>query len=796
MKFRKIALRSVTIFIALLAMLSAAAFLWLRTSLPVYSGIQALNGLDAKVDIVFDRNAVPHIRASTTNDAYRALGYVHARDRLFQMDFMRRLGAGRLSEVVGRPTLGLDRTMRTLGLHRLATETYKRLPSDAQSALDSYAEGVNAFLESRSGALPPEFVLLRYAPDQWTPPDSLVWGRLMAMRLTGNWRTEALRAALAERLSPEQLNDLWPDAAAEAPPTLAAAIPTSDFARVMDRLLQDVPPWLKQRSASNSWVLSGNRTTTGQPLLANDPHLGFRAPGLWYLAQIETPDLKVTGATVPGVPFHILGHNGHVAWAFTTTDSDTQDLFLERRSDGNPDAYDTPAGPRKFEARTEEIGVRGQPPEPITIRSSRNGPIISDVYRQLRRSIDKKYDVALASAGLRADDLTPLALMRLNRSRNWDEFVAALENFHAPQQNISYADRDGNIGLYAPGRIPVRKRGQGKTPSPGWSNTHGWQGFVPYENLPRAFNPPSGALINANHRLVPKNYPWFLTDEWSAPYRAIRLHDLLSRDKPQSVEMSGRVQNDNVSLAAKELLPLLLRELGPRTGTSGEIVTALSAWDGTMSRRRPEPLIFSMWLAETNKALYADELGPLFSRYYGQRPRTVVHMLTRKQRWCDNVDTPPTESCRDVVSGAFDKAISRLTELYGDDFRSWTWGTAHEATFKHPLFGRIPVLRSVADIRIESDGGAYTVNRAQPRLTDPNNPFASVHGPGYRAVYDLANLDASLFATATGQSGNLLSRYYANNTEAWRDGKFINIPQSREDAVKGAIGVLTLTPVP
>lgn len=752
--------------------------------------------LDAGVEVIFDQNAVPHIRASTLNDAYRALGYVHARDRLFQMDFMRRLGAGRLSEVVGRPTLGLDRTMRTLGLYRLAQETFKRLPPEARSGLQAYAEGVNAFLQSRAGALPPEFVVLRYTPDQWYPADSLVWGRLMAMRLTGNWRTETLRAALAQRLSPAQINDLWPDAALEAPPTLTKALLRRDVARIMDHLVEDVPAWLRQISASNSWVLSGTRTSTGRPLMANDPHLGFRAPGLWYLARVETPSLSLTGATVPGVPFHILGHNGHIAWSFTTTDSDTQDLFLERKVGGSPNSYETPRGPLAYETRTEKIAVRGQSPEMLTIRMSRHGPVISDVNKSLRRTTDKKFDVALAAAGLRTDDLTPLALMQLNRAKSWDEFIAALQNFHAPQQNISFADKSGNIGLYAPGRVPVRKSGQGKVPSPGWSGTHDWQGFIPYAVLPRAYNPESGAVINANHRLVSRSYPWFLTDDWSAPYRARRLHDLLSPDETQSAERSMRIQTDNLSLAAKELLPIFLKKLTSRTGSEKGIVETLSAWDGTMARGRTEPLIFSVWLSEVNKALYADELGPLFPRYYGQRPRAVAHMLTGKQIWCDNVDTSGIENCGDVVSGAFVAAVTSLTNTYGKDFRTWRWGKAHEATFKHPLFGRIPVLRSLADIRIESDGGAYTVNRAQPRLSNPGAPFTSIHGPGYRAIYDLADLDSSLFATATGQSGNMLSAYYSDNTEAWRDGEYIKIPQAREDAVKGAIGILTLTPAP
>ncbi|NBP73676.1 MAG: penicillin acylase family protein, partial [Alphaproteobacteria bacterium] len=346
-----------------------------------------------------------------------------------------RLGAGRLSEVVGRPTYRLDRAMRTLGLYRLAQETYNRLPEDTQSALDAYAEGVNAFLATRSGTLPPEFVMLRYAPEEWKPADSLVWGRLMAMRLTGNWRTEALRAALSKRLSPEQISDLWPKSTIDVPPTLATArIP--DFANIMHNLLDGLPAWLRQISASNSWVVSGNRTATDKPLMANDPHLGFRAPGLWYLARVEAPGLNVTGATAPGVPFHILGHNGHIAWSFTTTDSDTQDLYLERRTRGNQDTYDTPAGPRKYAVRMEEIVVRDQPRETVKIRASRHGPIISDVYPRLRQSTAERYDVALAAAGLRADDLTPLALMRLNRAKNWDEFTGALQSFHASAKHV------------------------------------------------------------------------------------------------------------------------------------------------------------------------------------------------------------------------------------------------------------------------------------------------------------------------------------------------------------------------
>ena len=617
----------------------------------------------------------------------------------------------------------------------------------------------------------------------------------MAMRLTGNWRTEALRAALSEKFSPAQMNDLWPaDASMEAPATLAASTAAVDVASVMQGVLNGIAPWFRQVSASNSWALNATRTETGGALLANDPHLGFRAPGLWYLARIEVPGLKVTGATAPGVPFHVLGHNGEIAWAFTTTDSDTQDLFLERKTSGRPDTYDTPSGPRKYDIRVEEIAIRGDKSETVTIRASRHGPIVSDAYKRLRRSTGEKFDVALAAAGLRADDLTPLALMQLNRSKNWGEFKAALRFFHAPQQNISYADTSGNIGLYAPGRVPIRLTGKGKLPSPGWTGSHGWRGFVPFDELPQMFNPPSGALINANHRLVPTNYPWFLTDDWSAPYRANRLYTVLAPGTSQSLATSAAHQNDNLSLAARHLVPVFLANLDPQSGKAAAIAARLGKWSGLMSRDAPEPLIFSMWLAEINKALYADELGTLFPAYYGQRPRAVAHMLTRRRGWCDNIRTPEEETCENIVTSAFGTAIAALSQEYGNDFEDWRWGEAHKATFAHPLFGRIPGLRRVSDIRIESDGGAYTVNRAQPKISDSRNPFASIHGPGYRAIYDLADLDRSLFAIATGQSGNMLSGYYADQTEPWRDGRYIKIPQSREDAVKGAIGVLKLVP--
>ena len=797
-KFRKLAIGIGLFAVLPVVFLAVAGILWLRTSLPGLSENFAMPGIAAPIEVIHDRNGIPHIVAGSADDAYRALGFVHARDRLFQMDFMRRLGAGRLSEVVGRPTLRLDKTMRTLGLYRLAAETVNRLPPDARAALDAYAGGVNAYMTVRAGALPPEFVALRYRPEQWTPADSLVWGRLMAIRLTGNWRTEALRAALARRLTPDQIADLWPTGKNAAPTTLAEADPVTDLptdiSRLAEQVLMNMPDWLHQVSASNSWLVSGAGTRSGKPVLANDPHLGYRAPGLWYLARISAPGLNVTGATVPGVPFHILGHNGRIAWGFTTTDSDTQDLFVERVDPRRPAHYLTPTGSVPFTSRQETVRIKGAPAESFTVRSTRHGPVISDIYGSLADLAGEEHVIALAATSLRADDMTALALHRFNTAQDWPAFRAAARNFHAPQQNISYADTDGNIGFIAPGRVPVRRTGQGRRPVPGWTGTFDWTGFIPFDALPQTYNPASGTIVNANHRIVPDSYEWYLTDDWAAPYRARRIHTLLDRDTPHTVALSTRIQTDALSLSARDLVPVLLKNLDAGTEMRRDMAARLRAWDGRMSREAAAPLIYSAWLAAINRMLYADELGPLFPQYFGLRPRVVLNMLTARPAWCDDVTTKATESCREIVSRALDSAGLSLADKYGSDMADWRWGKAHQAVFSHPLFGRIPVIKLLSDIRIEADGGPYTVNRAQSRIGDTKSPFASVHGPGYRAVYDLADLANSRFATATGQSGNPLSPFYANTTRDWRDGIYIKIPQTREDAIKGTMGITRLTP--
>ena len=724
-----------------------------------------------------DADGIVTIRAETERDAAAALGYVHAQDRLFQMDIMRRGGAGRLSEVLGAGTLRLDRFMRTLGLYRVAEANLAHVSPDLRRLVEAYAAGVNAYIDDPGGPLPPEFVLLGYRPERWRPADSVVWGRVMALRLSGNWTDEILRARLARRLSAAQVNALWPDYPDDAPVAL------DDVAGLLrghrlERFAGLLPPDLAPQDASNSWVLAGTRTASGLPILANDPHLTLDAPGVWYLARIETPELTLAGATAPGMPYMVAGHNGHIAWGFTTTHSDTQDLFIERLAADNPGQYLTPDGPRPFETREETFEVRGEEPVRVTLRATRHGPVVSDLLGEgdgAGALLAPDTVVALAWPALRDDDRSGEALYRINRARSWDDFTAAVRDWHSPQQNIVYADRQGSIGFAAPARVPIRRRGDGRTPVPGWSGEFDWTGFIPFDELPIAVDPPDGDIVAANNRIVPDGYPHLLTAYWPDHYRARRIEEFLAGGRGQAhrVEDSMAMQLDVVSMAARELLPHLLRA-PVETDRAREALDVLADWDGGMHRDSAAPVIFYAWLMELNRALIADELGPDFAEFRGAGAARLARLLTDGQEWCDDVTTDDTETCGEQLVAALEAALNRLSLRHARPASRLRWGEDHVVRFRHRLLGRIPVIGRLFEIRVESGGGSYTLNRGGVSLNE-NSLFENRHGPGYRAVYDLADLDNSRFMIATGQSGNPLSPLYGNLVERWRDGEYLKL---------------------
>ena len=758
---------------------AAGAYLFLRQSLPRTEGEVPLAGISRPIEILRDAYGIPHIFAASIEDAHFALGYVHAQDRLWQMEMSRRVAAGRLSEILGPGALESDRFLRTLGVRRVAQANLAHYDADTRRLLDAYAAGVNAFIAD-SPVLPPEFWLTRSSPEPWSAADSVAWVKMMAWDLGTNWRSELLRMQLAKTLPMARIHEFLPPYPGDPVPEIADL-------RQLYAGIEKQPVGVSflenpdTTSGSNSWAVSGARSASGKPLLANDPHLGLHAPSVWYFAHLHAPGIEAIGATLPGVPAILIGRNPRIAWGLTNTVSDVQDLYLERLD-------------ARFTQREELIKVRGAPDETLTVRASRHGPVISDVLRAALDAAPRGHAVALAWTALAEDDLSMQAILRVAQARDWREFGATLRDLHAPQQNVIYADVEGNIGFIAAGRVPLRKAAndlKGLAPAPGWDARYDWAGYVPYDELPRAFNPPGGSIVNANHKIVPPGYPHHISYEWQSPYRARRIEELLGR-QAHALESFSRIQMDVVSLAAKELLPLLLKTK-PIDESSNDALKMLAAWDGSMSAERAEPLIFVAWWRELARALYADELGAAFNANWSPRAAFTAAALGAQSRWCDDVRTKRVESCAEIQADALQAALAELRSRYGDP-AGWKWGEAHAARHRHRPLTRKPLLAPFFDFAVPTPGDTYTVNVGRNDFSDRAEPFANHHGVSLRMLCDLGDREESLFIHSGGQSGNPLSRHYKSFSAAWARGEYVPMISERSRLEAAGVHLLVLTP--
>jgi len=768
------------IFVVFLA-LAAGAYLHLRRSLPQVDGEIVLAGPEAPVEILRDPHGIPHIFARSIADASFALGFVHAQDRLWQMETSRRLASGRVAEIAGPAALPIDRLMRTLGLRRVAAANLARYDAETRRWLDAYAAGVNAFLTGKP-VLPPEFLLAGVEPEPWSALDSVVWTKVMALDLGGNWRGEMLRMHLASSLPLERVGEFLPPYPGDKP------LAIRDFRGLYEGIsMPPSPGW--PPGASNAWAVSGERSASGKPLLANDPHLRLTAPPVWYFAHLSAPGLDVIGATLPGVPGVIIGRNRRLAWGFTNTGTDVQDLYVERvLPDGR---YLTPDGPREFTVVRERIAVKGQADEEIEVRISRHGPVIS------RESAE--HVLALAWTALQEDDRSGHAILRVARAHDWPSFLAAARDYQAPMQTIAYADVDGNIGFASIGRVPVRKPAndlRGLAPAPGWDARYDWAGWIPFDELPRVFNPRDGMVVNANHKTLPPGYRHFITSEWQSPYRANRIGALLAATPKHSKESFARMQMDAVSPAVRELLPRLLATPA-KSERARDALKRLAAWDATMAADRPEPLIVIAWWRELSRGLYGDELGAAFNATWGMRAPFVASALTARggaARWCDDTRTERVETCDDILAEALERALDDLARRYGANPDRWRWGEAHFAWSQHRPFSRVRWLAPFFEIRVPVPGDAYTVNVGQTDFNDAFEPYASRHAASLRAVYDLADLEGSLFIHSAGQSGNPLSRHYRDLSALWARGEYVPMLTERKRIEALGAQRLLLTP--
>lgn len=775
-------LRFLLAVLALLLLAGLAGYFILRSSLPVTGGNIEVPRLQQELTITRDSYGVPHIQAASLHDAYFGLGFVHAQDRLWQMEFQRRVGSGRLAEAVGEPGLATDRFIRTLGVRQAAEAAVGSLDPSGLAALQAYADGVNAYLNTRRGLLPPEFLLLGIEPEPWTPADTVSWAKMMAWDMAGNQSRELQAALLQARLGDAALADLYPAPARAWTPTIPGSWTPEDPVEPdgfddlpgiigsfdLAGLIAALPAPLPEGSGSNAWVVSGDHTASGMPLLANDPHLGLNTPSLFYLVRMSAPGLEVVGGSLPGTPAVLLGRNENIAWGFTNTGTDVQDIFIERTMEaGDTGAYETPDGFEDFTIRNEVIKVKGREDVLLRVRETRHGPVISDLAGDAGRVVDimgadgNTYVLALSWTALDPVDRTAQAAVQLNLARNWDEFNEALEDFHNPQQNIMYADIQGNIGLVVPGRVPIRAGGTGLLPAPGWTGEFDWTGWVPYDELPRVLNPEGGMLVQANQPPVPDDYPHHISSSWADPYRTDRILELLAQTGNHTPATFARMQLDQKSLMALDFLPWFL-STRPETAGAASAQSLLLNWDGTMSPDAAQPLIMATWLRELQTGLLRQPLGPeLFGSYAGKRAPFLERVLNGENvhPWCAG------EGCAAERSAALTRAVDWLQEQLGSDMRQWRWDSLHVARQDHQVMGGTKLAR-LFNLSVPTGGDAYTVSAAS--FSDFGSPYDQTHGAAFRSISDLSGPHGTM-VQSTGQSGIALSPHYRDQQQLWLD---------------------------
>lgn len=733
----------------------SGAWIYLRTSLPKTNGSVSLIGIDGQVEIVRDPNGVPHIFASTDHDAYFALGYVHAQDRIWQMEFQRRTGAGRLSEILGEATLDVDKFLRTLGTYRAARSAWSSLSIQSQSIVDAYVAGINAWLDE-GHTLPPEFLILGVEPDQWTAYDVIVWSKMMMWDLGGNWENELLRGLLMSAVGEERAGELMPGY-----PQSASTIISADSASSLlgvSSFLRDNLQMGGLDVGSNSWVVGGSLTDSGMPMLANDPHLGARIPSIWYLVELQGGNFHATGATLPGLPIVAVGHNDDIAWGMTNLGPDVQDLYIERINPENPNQYEVDGVWKDMIIVEEKIVIKDEV-EPLlyAARSTRHGPLISDVTGRAVTPL------ALRWTALEQGDTTAEAFLNIVYASNWSEFSEALRDYVAPGQNIVYADREGNIGYRASGRIPVRARGSGTVPVPGWQSEYEWEGWIPFEDLPYVLNPDTGYIVTANNRVVPDDYPYFISSDWAPPYRAERAEELIEQitagDLTISMDDMAGIQSDQMSRQVSELLPLLLAVV-PNDDGQAVALEYLRAWDGDMDAEEVAPTVYSAWFHQLGLVIFEDDLrGDVYEQFADRMHASFLTdvVADNDNPWCDNVVTVPHENCADAAEEAMTRALDVLETKLGNNMEGWQWGEVHEIIYSHNPFSEVGFLRPFFQRQIGNGGGPYTLNVGPYELSEP---YEQTYVSSYRQIVDLSEWNSSLFMHTTGQSGNIFSKHY------------------------------------
>jgi penicillin amidase len=778
---------------------------WINRSLPPLDGRIPLAGLSAPVEVRFDSFAVPHVFAGSDADAWRAVGYLQARDRLWQMELYRRAASGRLSELLGEPTIPIDQRFLTLGLRLAAEREWARTPGPIRTAFDSYAAGVNAAMSVPRGQLPLEHQLLSVMPEPWTPIDSLAISKLFAWRLGENHRAELLRYALVGEIG-ERALELFALPAEWAPEILGAtgasgasgALGASGAAGAAERRSTIYPPgleWLSPdaRAMSNGWVVHGSRTASGRPILANDPHLAIEMPSVWWEVQVVSGALNVAGVTIPGIPFVVIGHNERIGWGLTNAGSDVQDFFVEQL-DASRERYRVGDEWVPLEIRRHDIRVSGRrQPIPFHVRSTRHGPIrdAADWFEPHPGDAplpDGMGDTVLALKWHPVlEGSSAAAFDGFARANNWPEFLAAVRQFSAPAQNFVYADVDGDIGYAMSGLLPARAGGYGMLPGNGSPRGADWQGWVDVNQLPAMRNPPSGQIVTANNE-VDRELGYVVTRDWVAPFRAQRITELLGDRRGLDVAAMRQIQADVTSRSADRILKSI---------DVPESVKELRSWDRRVDGR-PESLVYAAFEEALWQSTFADDMSATlyqrFYRYTANERFAGLHAVIGDARssWFDDRSTSGVIEVReDIVTRAADAAVAALRARFGERSK-WRWDQAHAVTFTHPLSGGGRILDwFFSRGPVPVGGDSMTVNKT---TTDLRRPYATSQAASYRQILDVGAWDGSLGINITGQSGHPRSPHYFDQNRLWRQVEYRPLPFTRSAVEAATVSVLELVP--
>jgi penicillin amidase len=786
-----------------------------RRPWPKINGKAGVDGLQAEVTVVRDSWGIPHIYAPNAHDLFFAQGYVHAQDRFWQMEFWRRIGSGRLAEILGESALPDDQFIRTLGWHRTAAQELELMDSKDLAVLEAYAEGVNAYVSTHQGRLGLEFTMLgltgvKFEPEPWTPLNTLTWAKVMAWDLGGNRTDEILRAQIGARLGTSAISELMPPYPDDYPvivphPLTGATLETVPDAVVSTHFLGE-----GDDLGSNSWAISGERTETGEPLLANDPHLGIQMPSIWYEIGLHCdpvgPDCpyNVVGSSFASTPGVVIGHNEHIAWGVTNLGPDVQDLFIERINPENPNQYEYQGKWIDMETVREEIAVSGrQEPVVVNVRTTRHGPIINDVVGGTESEWALGWQpLAFSWTALQPGTLIH-SLILLDQATNWEEFREALFYWDVPSQNFVYADADGNIGYQAPGRIPIRASGDGSMPAPGWTGEYEWEGYIPFDELPRTLNPPEGYVATANHAVVGPDFPYFISMDWDPGYRARRIVEMLESDSSVSLADIQTMQGNSSPVWADDVLPHLLILPVTDTGRSAseerrlmEALELLRNWDGRSGRDSAASALLEAFRLRLIDLTFGDELGQqLLQQARGSLNIALVHILEDEASpWFDDVTTPAVETRDEILLLALEGGVQDLTDTLGRSMDNWQWGELHTATFENQSLGQcgIALIESIFNRGpVPVDGTIATVNNTSYSI---NEPYEVSTVPSYRQIVDLEDFARSVSMHTTGQSGHAYHSHYDDMIDPWRNIEYHPMLWERADVEAGAEGTLVLRP--